>query len=522
MQGTQSLWWDERAKPAGGDRPALNGDLESEVVVIGAGVAGLTAALELSRNGKKVVVLEAHRVGAGESQRTTSHLTEVLDQRFFEMADSFGDEVAVLMAQGQRMAIDFIERQVSDLNIDCGFSRLDGYLFAAAGNQEQREELEEEARACERLKLGGHRVSSVEGIAMSTGGALRFERQAQLIPGPYLQALARQVEAEGGRIFEQTMVKSVDDSDRCEVVADRGIVVADHVIVATNAPMHTKLMLHVSIENYRSYVVASAWPEDRPLPLLSDLAEPYHYIRTQSIDGGTYLIVGGEDHAVGEGPGDETPYERLREYTAANFGGGPLTHRWSGQIVDTADGLPYIGPTRRGSRILVATGFSGNGYTNGTLAGITLKEAVLGREDPWIATLSPMRVPNLASVHDVVTHNLSVAKHFIGDRLVHGAPLSSIPNGCGQILQVRGERVAVYRDDEGALHGLSPVCTHMGCYVQWNGAERSWDCPCHGSRFGAQGDVINGPAVKNLEPRALHEDAESESEARARRSRGRG
>lgn len=504
--GNLSLWLDERARPAVGHRQALSGDRETDVVVVGAGVAGLTAALELVRAGKKVVVLDAGTIGAGESQRTTSHLTEVLDQRFYEIAQSFDDETATLMARGQRVAIDHIERCVRDLGVDCGFDRRHAYLYAVAEDSEQHEALDRETEACQRLKLAAQRVDVVPEIPLRTGGALCFANQAQIIPGPYLSALAGQIEALGGLIFENTAVTSVDDSDRCEVTTQRGMVTADHVIVATNAPIHTKLQLHVSLENYRTYVVATPWASDRPLPLLWDFCDPYHYLRTQRIGDETYLIVGGEDHLVGEGPESEEPYARLRQYVAVNFGGGTITHQWSGQIVDTADGLPYIGPTRRGSRILVATGFSGNGYTNGTLSGLVLKDVIVGHPNPWADLLSPTRMPTLASVPEVVVHNLNVAKHFVTDRVAEKGSPETLNKGCGQILHVGSEKLAVYRDDSGRLHTMSPVCPHMGCYVQWNGAERSWDCPCHGSRFTAEGHVINGPAVKNLETRDVNPD----------------
>ncbi len=506
----KNLWLDSsRSSATRTSRASLTANLEADVVVVGAGIAGLTTALQLIEQGKRVVVVEANAVGAGESLRTTSHLTYVLDQRFHELAKSHGDEATALIAEGHREAIDQIESYVKKLGVDCGFLRVDGYLFAAADDKQQQEALDKEWEACRRLELGAHRVDGLPEHALRMQGALKFPNQAQLSPAPYLAALAKQIETQGGYIFEGVRVLDVEHKKRCEVATERGVLLADQVVVCSHTPIHTKLQFHATLENLRTYVVAKPWPNDKPVPLLWDLETPYHYIRTQQIENECFLIVGGRDHKVGEGPQDDVPYRRLSEYMALHWGGGEPTHRWSGQILETTDGLPYIGATTPASKVLLATGFSGNGYTNGTLAAMVLSDIICGRPNRWSDILSPTRLPTLAGVGETVSHNLSVAKHFVMDRLPEHAPLAELNNGCGKILKVDGEKVAAYRDDDGVLHTLSPVCPHMGCFVQWNGVERSWDCPCHGSRFTAEGSVLNGPAVKGLAPRG-HVDGEQE------------
>jgi nitrite reductase/ring-hydroxylating ferredoxin subunit len=260
-------------------------------------------------------------------------------------------------------------------------------------------------------------------------------------------------------------------------------------------------------------------PPTEPIGLYWDTAEPYHYTRVHIIDGRSFLIVGGEDHKVGESDDTTAPFHRLETYVRQRFGVAvaPTDYRWSGQIVVSADGLPYIGRNALSSRVFVATGYGGNGMTQGTLAGTILADEVLGVPNPYATLFAATRWKPLASARAVLSENVDFPKHLLTDRLPHPGPraLASLPSGEGQVLTIDGERLAVYRNGNGELSALSPVCTHLGCLVHWNTTEKSWDCPCHGSRFDPHGRILNGPAVEPLDPRTLPEIGKRDEEGEA-------
>jgi glycine/D-amino acid oxidase-like deaminating enzyme/nitrite reductase/ring-hydroxylating ferredoxin subunit len=503
-----SVW--SEAKPTPPQAP-LEGNLIVDDAVVGGGITGITTALLLARAGRRVVVLEARRIGKGETGKTTAHLTETLDVPYHALAARFGVEGARLAAAGQREAIERVAAFCDELGIDCGFHRLPGYLYV-----ERREELgalDEETDAALTLGLGVTRLP-VAPLPFPTAGALRWDNQAALHPRAYLAALAGAFEDAGGRIAEETQVVEIDDADLCRVITDRGTVLARDVIVAAHVPISNRIFLHAKLAAYRTYVLGLALPDgasDGAGGLYWDMSAPYHYIRNQTIDGRSTLIVGGEDHKVGDGGDTIARFDRLEAYVRHHFHRDPAAtdHRWSGQIVRSADGLPYVGRNAMSGRVFVATGYGGNGITQGTLAGLILSDLVLARDNRYAELLDATRVKPLASARAVIAENVDYPKHLITDRLRHPGPegLADIQPGEGRVLSLGGQRLAVYRNGNGQLSALSPVCTHLGCLVSWNTTEQSWDCPCHGSRFDPHGRILNGPAVTALVAVPLPQEA---------------
>lgn len=498
-----SLWTATTLLP---HHPALEQDLETSVAVIGGGIAGLTAALDLQLAGIQAVVLEARRLGAGETGHTSAHLTELIDSRYHVLESKFGRDGARLAAEASRAAIDAIEDFTHEFKAPCGFQRVPGFLYAETEAQEA-----ELRRETESLMRAGAEVAWLDAppTPFRVRAAIRIERQAQLDPMEYLGQLAAQFIAAGGRIFEQSEVVSVQDGSPCRVhLSSKHIVTAENVFVLAHVPVTNLLKLHTKISAHRSYAIATRMTRALPSGLFWDMEKPYHYMRTHQTERNSLLIVGGEDHKTGHAPDPHgEPFARLAKFAATHFGAGDVVYRWSGQIIEPADGLPFIGKNPGEEHVYVATGFSGTGLTLGTVAGVMLADAARGIGSPWAELFSPARLKPIAQAKEFVTENVDFPAAVVRDRFDRGeVPLAAdVAPGEGRLVRANGKMLAVYRSLNGTLTACSAVCTHLGCYVHWNGAERTWDCPCHGSRFGPRGSVLNGPATRALDRATIDE-----------------
>lgn len=499
MEGTgkTSSYWMETA--AGPRRPALRGDARADVCVVGAGIAGLSVAYELAREGRDVVVVEAKQPGVGETGRTTAHLANAMDDRFVELERLHGVDGARSAAESHGAAIDRIEAVAAEEGIECGFARLDGWLFLAPGDDPER--LDEELEAAQRAGLEAERAEPP--LPFDAGPALRFARQAEFHPLLFVQGLVDAIERLGGRVHGQTRAVDVEESDgdgACRVfLRGGGEVACEHVVLATNSPARAYLTT-ARMMAFRTFALALDAPAGLARGLYWDTADPYHYVRLAGDAGDPVLIVGGADHPTGTRDDGEARFEGLEAWTRERFqGAGPVRNRWSGQVLEPADALAFIGQAPGGERVWICTGDSGQGMTHGVLAGLLLRDLVAGRENPWAELYSPSRI-RLKAARDYAGDGIHVGRQYL-DWLLPGEVDSEedVRPGHGAILRRGIKPVAVYREPDGTLHRRSAVCTHMGCVVHWNSTERSWDCPCHGSRFDPRGEVLSGPAARDLD-----------------------
>ncbi len=498
-ESTRPLWMDHVAMPS---FPPQTSDVEVDVAIIGGGITGLTAAHLLTSQGTTVALVELHQIGGGETGHSTGHLTEVLDTRFQNLISRFGEESASLAVQANRQAIDFVEKLSSRLNIDCDFKRVPGFLFTETAKDV--EFLENESVAAKRLGII-HQLGAERHLPLAAVKAIRFDHQAQFHPSKYLNGLARELQAHckdhGSYVFENTRMLEIHDGKPCSVTTDRGQILAEKIIVAAHVPSLNRFFLHTKLAAYRTYALALTLREGvLPEGIFWDTEEPYHYLRSEKAHGHEYLIVGGEDHKTGRDDHSELHFKKLEDYARARFDVEEIAYRWSGQIMEPVDGLPFIGANSLSKNVFVATGYSGNGLTLGTAAGILLVDLISERANPWANLFSATRVKPLAGLRTFISENVDYPVCMVEDRLTltKENDVQNISENEGQIITMGGEKVAAYRDEHGLLHLNSPVCPHLGCHVHWNGAEKSWDCPCHGSRFSPQGELINGPAVEDL------------------------
>ena len=502
-----SVWMATAEVPQG---PELTRDERADACVVGAGIAGLTTAYLLAREGRSVVVLDDGPVAGGETCHTTAHLVNALDDRYTELERLFGERGSRLAAESHTAAVDKIEEIVKAENIDCDFERLDGYLFVPPGDP--TDQLGEELRAAHRAGLVEvEYVGRVPYEGYNFGAALRFPRQAQFHILKYMSGLVEAVRRAGGRIYTRTHASSIEGGERARVETEGGAVVtASAVVVATNTPVNDRVSIHTKQAPYRTYVIgARVAPDSVPTMLLWDTADPYHYVRLQKFRGEDrdadydVLIVGGEDHKTGQAFDFEERYRRLEEWTRERFPTvEAVEYRWSGQVMEPTDGLAYIGRNPSDAdNVYIATGDSGNGMTHGTIAGMLITDLIQGRANEWESLYDPSRVPVMAPL-EYAKENLNVAAQYT--ELLTGGEVSSadeVAAGSGAILGRGPNKVACFRGEQGTLYERSAVCTHLGCIVSWNDTEQSWDCPCHGSRYDPRdGHVLNGPAIKGLAP----------------------
>jgi glycine/D-amino acid oxidase-like deaminating enzyme/nitrite reductase/ring-hydroxylating ferredoxin subunit len=483
-----------------------------DVIVVGGGMTGLTTAFLLKRAGKSVCVLERDTLGSGDTGNTSAHLTAITDRRLSELVNALGRDAAALTWQAGYHAIDLIERTVEDENISCEFRRLPAFLCAALqGAEDETASLGAEAALARDL---GFDLEFVARAPIVNRPGIQIAKQAKFQAFDYLAALAKLVEGEGCSIYEQSEVTQVEGDDPIAVMVNdvelrcHDLVIATHVPIVGKTNLLKAALFQSKLTQYSSYVLSGSLPRGRFSEIcLWDTSNPYFYLRIDRdlANAGGHeppndrFIFGGNDHKTGQMENPEDCYRRLEQSLKEILPEAKVDSRWSGQLIATSDGLPLIG--EMADHQYVATGFNGNGLTFGTIAALIIRDAILGQANPWQELFSIRRNTAIRGAWDYIKQNLDYPYYMAADWLAGpeaGAPTDLKP-GEGRILKVNGKRVACSRDDDGVVHSVSAVCTHLGCIVHWNNAERTWDCPCHGSRFAPTGDVIAGPAEAPLE-----------------------
>jgi glycine/D-amino acid oxidase-like deaminating enzyme/nitrite reductase/ring-hydroxylating ferredoxin subunit len=498
---TQAVWGDVDHLPT----VPLPDHATADVCIVGGGIAGMSTAYHLLRAGLSVIVLEAEAVGSGETGRTTAHLSNAIDDRYIEIERIHGEAGARAVAESHTAAIERIREIVRDEGIPCDFERVDGYLILSPSDSPDL--LDQELVAARRAGLVGVDLLPHPPLADVKQRCLRFRNQAQVHPAKYLSGLMHAVLKRGGRIHTATHVThvegAVEGASMAQILTRDGpIVRANAVVIATNTPINDRVTIHTKQAAYRTYALAAPIRRGSVFKALYwDTTDPYHYVRLQPRDGDTdFLIIGGEDHKTGQADDTERRHARLVEWARTWFPAiGPVEFAWSGQIIESVDGLAYIGRNPGDAQnVYIATGDSGMGMTHGTIAGMLLTDLICGRENGWAELYAPARV-RLHAVSDLVQENANAAAQY-ADWFTQGdtESIAAISPGEGAVIRQGLEKAAVYRDEGGQFHVRSAVCPHLNCLVAWNTEEKTWDCPCHGSRFDCYGHVLNGPANADL------------------------
>lgn len=488
----------------------LNENKTTDVVIIGGGIAGITTAYCLLKSGKKVILVEDGNIGSGESGRTTAHLASALDDRYYELDRLYGEKTTRVIAESHKTAVNFIEQTALQLNIQCDFERLFGYLFLHP--TDERDSLAKEYNAAKKAGLEVEEVPYLPGTKEQIP-ALRFSGQAQFHPLKYLKGLSEAILDMGGHIYTNTHAEKINEKG---IETTQGFKVdAKHIVVATNSPVNNRFVMHLKQYSYRTYVIAAKikkgslqkalWWDTGDFSVNNEMP-PYHYVRTQSFDDAhDLLICGGEDHPTGIAEeakiNEEDRYSLLEYWTKKYFPIEEIIYQWSGQVIEPMDSIAYIGRNPMDKdNVYIATGDSGNGMTHGTIAGILLSDLINEKENEWEKVYDPSRFKIFTAGKTFFKELAGGTLGYLKNKSHESKPVevATIKNNEGKIIEVEGEKLAAYRDEHGQIHIIEAECAHLKCIIKWNNDEKTWDCPCHGSRYTHQGKVLNGPANRDL------------------------
>lgn len=496
---TKSYWIDSISSK---EYPTLKENIMVDVAIIGAGIAGISAAYLLSKQGIKVVVLESDRILQGTTGHTTAKITSQHGLIYSNIKSQMGVELAKQYAEANEAAIHMIEKIILENEIECDFMPESAYVYT----QQDRyiDKIEDEAYVAASLHINANSLAEIP-IGFPIKAAVRFQNQAQFHPRKFLIPLAEKFVALGGQIFEKTRVIQIEDDHRTLVTNTGNKVVADKIIIASHYPCFNKPGFYFTrIYSEKSYVVAVKASEPYVGGMYITAEDPGRSLRSQKTDTGELVLVGGEHHKTGQGIDTSLHFQALENFARENFKVEQIPYHWSTQDCMTLDQIPYVGQfTPKTPNLFVATGYGKWGMTNSIASAMLLRDLIIEGNSPWQDVYSPSRGASAASISTFATQNANVAKELIGGKI---APLPSeveLKRGEGRVIEHEGQRAGAYRDHQGELHIVDTTCTHMGCELQWNSAEVSWDCPCHGSRFSYDGEILEGPAVS---PLAFHKD----------------
>ena len=514
--GENKSYWIASTQPIVFEK--LQQDIDTDVLIVGGGIAGLTTAYCLLKAGRKIILVEDGYIGSGETGRTTAHLTNALDDRYFELENIFGKEKATLAANSHTAAIQWIANTINHENIDCNFKRVPGYLFLSGSDK--KETLEKEYAATKSAGLLTEMLEQVPALEAEEGKwCIKFPDQGQFHIMKYLKGLTDAIIGMGGKIYTET---KAEDITKEGAKANGYDIKAKHIVVATNTPINDLVTMHTKQWPYRTYVIAAKVPKGKlSYSLWWDtgdhdskwIAAPYHYVRLEEYDNQYDLLIsGGEDHKTGQADdehiAEENRYDKLIEWTKKRFPAmQEVAYKWSGQVMEPIDSMAFIGKNPGNDNIYIITGDSGNGMTHGTLGGIILTDIITGNKNPWEDLYNPSRI-TLKTTGDYL-HEVGNMVAQLADWISAGdvKDAEDLKPGEGGIISSGLKKIAVYRDEQNKLHACTAVCPHLGGILQWNAEEKSFDCPLHGSRFTTVGKVINGPASTDLKRIEIKQDA---------------
>ncbi|HIH74946.1 MAG TPA: FAD-dependent oxidoreductase [Methanosarcina sp.] len=484
--------------------PALQGNTRVDIAIIGGGIVGITAAYMLKEAGfSSIAVIEAGRILKGVTGHTTAKITSQHHLIYDRLLSKFGKRQAQQYAESNQAAIEKITSIISSRNIDCDFVRKPAYVYASS--EDSTESIRDEVKAAQKLGLPASFEENLP-LPFKTYGAVRFNNQAQFHPAKYLNALAEEIRGNGCHIFEKTRALKIEGENPITITTDRGTITAQKVIQATHYPIHDKPGLFFQrLYQSRSYVLGVHIRDPFPDGMFINAEEPARSMRSQSTDMGELVLVTGESHRTGEEEHEIIRYQNLEKWVRSVYSVNSIDYRWSTQDTVSIDHVPYIGRQTSGNENLyLATGFKKWGMTTGTVAAMIITDMIVGKSNPWEEVYDPSRFKPVESAKTLISQAVEATKGLVGDRILPThKEASQIEPGGGAIVKIEGERVAAYRDRDGVLHTLDPSCRHMGCIISWNDAERTWDCPCHGSRYNATGEVIDSPAVYGLSKKKI-------------------
>ncbi|NNF63163.1 MAG: FAD-dependent oxidoreductase [Acidimicrobiia bacterium] len=499
MSQRESVWLAGVNDPP---RPPLRGQVASGVVVVGGGIAGMTTALMMQLDGLDVVLLEAERIGHGSSGNSTGKVSSLHGLAYTELMDRHGYEKTQMYAEANAQAVEVVATFAEQMERDCGFVRCPAYLYTRSAELVQ--DIRDEFTAAAHVGLTGELTTETD-LPFGVEEALRFDDQARIDVGPYLMGLADLFEKAGGIIHEHSRAMNLDEGlNNVTVTTSEGTVVAERAVVATLIPVFDRGGYFARMKPSRAYGVAATLKSGGLEAVHINVGSPTRSTRPREHG----VVVVGEGHPTGTDDATPGRWGELERWAREHFDVDTFEYRWSAQDYTSLDGLPYVGRAGASRRVYVATGFRKWGLSNGTAGAQILTDLFMERHNPWLEAFDASRLSDLASVEKLVKYSANVAKHLVGDRIARlSAPeVETLEPGEGRIVRTDGDAVAAYRDASGELHCVSATCTHLGCTVQWNGAETSWDCPCHGSRFDVDGTVLAGPAVKALEALETHDE----------------
>ncbi|WP_336518511.1 FAD-dependent oxidoreductase [Pollutibacter soli] len=499
---THSLWQDNHEPYLPVNKP--DPKTIFDVIIVGGGITGVSTAYQLQKAGKKCLIIEAYNLCFGTTGGTTAHLNTLLDTPYSTIEKKFNEEKARLVADSVQDALKLIKANIRDLDIRCEYEDADAYLFAT--DDKQVKDLEKIVEATVEAGLHMEFIDQIP-ISQEFLKAAYITGQGKFNPIPYVMSLAAEFEKLGGRMLTQSRVMEVkEEGDKLNVNTETDTWIADQLIYATHIPPGVNL-LHLRCVPWRSYALAATLADDNyPDDLIYDMEDPYHYYRTQTINGEKFLIAGGKDHKTGHEENTERPFQLLEAHVRKYFDIKHMVNEWSSQYYESADGLPYIGHLPgTPERIFVATGFGGNGMIYSSVAAIVLRDMLTGLDSPYENLYDPNRLKPVAGFSSFVQHNTGVIKEYFKKLIPFEkiSTLSELAAGEGRLVRFGDHSIALSKDAWNRFHAVSPKCTHLGCEVQWNIAEQSWDCPCHGARYNTDGKVLNGPAHEGLDKIAV-------------------